>query len=45
MGSETIVTRVVELLKPANYAQIAAWVIGLYWAFSVLRGRKQNATI
>jgi hypothetical protein len=45
MDLETIVTRVVELLKPANYAQIAAWVIGLYWAFSVLIGRKQNPTV
>ena len=36
---------VLELLKSAGYAKTLAWVIGLYWAFSVLIGKKQNPTV
>jgi len=45
MDSEPIATPIIELLKPTSFAQTAAWVIGLYWAFSVLLGKKQNPTV
>nr|UOW59931.1 SonI [Paraconiothyrium archidendri] len=45
MHSETILTRAVELLKPTNYYQLAATVFGLYFAWSLIVGRKQNPTV